>query len=104
MDHLRKLSAALGLVCLWSHAAHAIGPTYASDGDLAKYPIIVVAQWEKSPFKSHNQYDNDKILINEEITTRLNVRIRIEYPGTGRGTAICNSGHPTNKGAGKRPK
>lgn len=74
MDRLRKLTAAfLGLLCLGSHVAHAIGPTYASDRDLAKYPIIVVAKWEKSAFKAHNEYDKEKILVNEELYTRLNV-------------------------------
>ena len=29
-------------------------------------------------------------------------RIRIEHPGTGQGTAVCNPEHPDNKGAGKR--
>ena len=31
-------------------------------------------------------------------------RIRIEYPSSGRGTAICAPEHPTNKGAGLRSK
>jgi hypothetical protein len=31
-------------------------------------------------------------------------RIRVAYPGTGQGTAVCNPEHPKNKGAGKRAK
>jgi hypothetical protein len=33
----------------------AFGPSYISDKELAAYPIIVVARWEKAPFKSHNE-------------------------------------------------
>ena len=190
---LHSVAAFVSLTLLWTCEARAIAPRYASDDELATYPVIVIAKWDKAPAESHHQYQMDKdlgqvvttILPNEGIALdtivdedfliaepaerqlklsyfangnrqgvkawigTINVefgdgwkyervvkhieevwengnlkatgttvngvklgewnyfneqgdRIKIEYPGTGRGTAICNSGHPKNKGAGKR--
>ena len=38
-----------------------MAPAYIPDEELAKYPIIVVAKWEKATFKSHNRTEHQDI-------------------------------------------
>jgi hypothetical protein len=52
----------VGLFVSLTTTAHAIAPPYLSDEELADSPIIVVAQWEKAPFKSHIQYGQEERL------------------------------------------
>ncbi len=73
----RLFAAFFGLACLWTSEAHAIAPPYVSDEELAAYPIIVVAKWDKAPVRPHHHYGEDKDLgqtvIKIEAYTRLNV-------------------------------
>jgi hypothetical protein len=78
MRHSHKLAVALlGVLCLWTCEARAISPGYVSDDQLAKYPIIVVAKWDKAPIKSHDKYENHKdlgqVVVAVEAFTRLKV-------------------------------
>ncbi len=52
----RLFAAFFGLACLWTSEAHAIAPPYVSDEELAAYPIIVVAKWDKAPVRPHHHY------------------------------------------------
>lgn len=40
----------------------AIAPQHISDAELADYPIIVVAKWEKAPFTPHHKTRKDNVL------------------------------------------
>jgi hypothetical protein len=66
-------------VVAFLRASEALGiaPNYVSDQELAKYPIIVVAKWDKAPAKSHIQYGKDddlgEVVLKSEVYTRLNV-------------------------------
>lgn len=73
----RLVAAFFGLAFLWTCEAHAIAPPYVSDEELAAYPMIVVAKWDKAPVKPHHQYvdhkDFGQAVIKIEVYTRLNV-------------------------------
>jgi len=54
--------------------ASALAPPYVSDSELAQYPIIVVARWEKSPVTPHNKMDASRDCITIcEAHTKLRV-------------------------------
>ena len=69
--------AFIGVALLWEGEAQAIAPRYVADDELATYPIIVVAKWDKAPAKSHNKYAEDKdlgeVVLKSEVYTRLNI-------------------------------
>ena len=46
-------------LCLLTVHAFAIIPPYVSDDDLAQYPIIVVAHWDKSPLTPHHLIEGE---------------------------------------------
>lgn len=68
-----SLCLALALTC----RAFAMAPAYASDEQLAAYPIVVVAKRGKASATSHDQYRNDvrlgQILVKSEVYTSLNI-------------------------------
>src|SRR5262245_40441786 len=72
---LRLVAALLGLACLWMPEAHAIAPPYVADDELAAYPIVVVAKWDKAPVRPHHRYVGDKQegITKIEAYTRLNI-------------------------------
>jgi hypothetical protein len=54
----------------------AIAPAYVSDDELAKYPIVVVAQWKRGEFKPHHRYrreDNENVIVAVEAFTELEI-------------------------------
>jgi len=54
----------------------AIAPAYVSDDELAKYPIVVVAQWKRGEFKPHHCYrreDNENVIVAVEAFTELEI-------------------------------
>src|SRR2546422_11482936 len=51
----------------------AIAPAYVSDEALARYPVIVVAKWEKAEFKRHHRYEGTNMVTAIESFTELNV-------------------------------
>jgi HEAT repeat protein len=57
----------------WCGDATAIAPPHVSDVELAKYPIIVVAQWEKAPFVENNRHVSENAIDRIESYTRLKV-------------------------------
>jgi len=65
------------VVCLLPCASWGIAPAFISDGEIAKYPIIVVAKWDKAPFRSNAKYstnsDLGKVVTAYEAYTELNV-------------------------------
>ncbi len=63
----------VGLFALALLPAPFIPPPYVSDEELAKYPIIVVAEWDGSPL-----VDRDKVVGNVCEETETGVRIRIK--------------------------
>jgi len=53
---------------------NALAPPYISDQELARYPIIVVARWEKAPISAHNKFDESgKTIVICEAHTKLRV-------------------------------
>ncbi|RIK84717.1 MAG: hypothetical protein DCC68_00005 [Planctomycetota bacterium] len=58
--------------------------------------------WPNGNLKATGMTVNGKKLGEWNYFNEAGDRIRIEYPGTGRGTAICSPEHPENKGAGRR--
>jgi hypothetical protein len=65
------------LIVLTVTTAWGIAPRYLSDEELAQYPIIVVAQWNKADFKAHNRYEQregmGKVRVAVEAFTELQV-------------------------------
>ncbi len=53
-------TSAFAAMLLWTSLAQGMAPPYISDKELAGYPIIVVAKWEKAPFSSHHKYIDEK--------------------------------------------
>ncbi len=54
----------------------AIAPAYVSDAELAKHPIVVVAQWKRGDFKPHHRYrgeDNENVIVAVEAFTELEI-------------------------------
>ncbi len=51
---LSSVGLALVVPLLVAPSAHAIAPAYLSDRELASFPILVVARWEKAPFAAHH--------------------------------------------------
>lgn len=80
--------AGLCLALLWVGEARAIAPPHVSDAELAAYPIIVVAKWDKAPARAHNQYAKDRVgrvVLKSEVHTQLNILASIKgevAPGT----------------------
>lgn len=77
MNQANRFTTALVCVALlWSSEALALAPGYVSDEQLAKYPIIVVANWVRGPVTDHVKYRNDdpeESIIHREQYVRLNV-------------------------------
>lgn len=86
--HHRLHSVAFTFLCIsilaWAVTVWAIAPSYISDEELARYPIIVVAQWNKAEFKPHHR-KKDNVIENSEAFTDLEVLRVIKgdvQPGT----------------------
>jgi len=58
-----------------ANACRALGPNYISDEDLAKSSVIVVAKWEKAPWKDHVKYGGQGIVASEGFTTLHVLRV-----------------------------
>ncbi len=59
-------------------ALNALAPPYVSDAELARYPVIVVAKWDKTPWKPHYKYGKfedtgEKVIEKEEYFTELEI-------------------------------
>src|SRR5947208_2316874 len=71
-----ELCAAVTLLVITTNG-WAIAPPYITDEELARYPVIVVAKWEKVAFKPHHRYDGSKdgarVATAIESFTELNV-------------------------------
>jgi hypothetical protein len=62
------------LMLLLAGKVMAIAPPHVSDEQLASYPIVVVAKWERAPVTDHNQYSNGgQVCVNFESHTSLNI-------------------------------
>jgi hypothetical protein len=79
----------VGLLLSWTTTVRAIAPPYLSDEELADSPIIVVAQWENAPFKSHVQYDQNeqlgRVVKQSEAYTTLKVLRTVKGNGVSAG-------------------
>jgi hypothetical protein len=73
----RMMTISLCLALAQTCRVFAMAPPYVTDEELAAYPIIVVAKWDKAPAKSHNQYRDDdalgQVVVKSEVYTSLNV-------------------------------
>jgi hypothetical protein len=67
------ISALFVASLVWTSVARGIAPPYVSDEELASYPIIVVAKWERAPATEHHKYRSPGVVIKSEIYTRLNI-------------------------------
>ena len=72
MITIRFLTAFVVLALLATQDAWAIVPNYVSDDELAKYPVIVVAKWDKAPWVPHHKYQM-KGIVQIESYTRLKI-------------------------------
>ena len=78
---------------------------FGSDWKYAREVKHVEEFWKSGNLKATGKTVNGVKLDEWNYFNEQGDRIRVEYPGTGRGTAICNPDYPTNKGAGKpQPK
>ena len=72
----RMIIVFVGLTLLWTQEAHAIAPKYIRDDELAAYPIIVVATWDKASTVSHDKYRREsgvEVIVKNELYTKLNI-------------------------------
>jgi hypothetical protein len=71
---LTMMKPILKLLFLWltASSAHAIAPGYETDGDLAHYPYIVLAQWDKAAMRPH-ELIRGNVLEKFECFTELNI-------------------------------
>src|SRR5260221_7067110 len=64
-------------LCAVPRVSWAIAPAFISDEELARYPMIVVATWDKASFRAHYRYstnsDRGKVITSFESYTELNV-------------------------------
>jgi hypothetical protein len=72
MNTLLKIALFLGLTLRIAAGAVGMAPPYLTDAQLAKYPVIVIAKWEKAPFTPHFK-ENDSNIAMREIYTRLRI-------------------------------
>lgn len=72
MNTLLKLLFFLGLTCRMAAGAMAIAPPFLTDAQLSKFPVIVIAKWEKTPITQHFK-ENDSNIAMREIYTRLRI-------------------------------
>lgn len=82
-----------------------IGTIHVEIGTAWKYERkvkVIEETWENGNLKATGTTVNGVKVGEWNYFNEQGDRIRVEYPGTGRGTAICNPEHPENKGAGKR--
>ena len=75
MCRVYELVAAMFCVFGLTCEVLAIAPPYVSDEELAQYPVIVVAKWDKAPVTPHYQYrDATKTVVTKiEAYTRLKI-------------------------------
>ena len=75
MKHARAVALCLALLCAGN--AVAMAPGYLSDEELAGFPIIVVAQWERAGFEAHHEYEKREdfgtVLVTAETYTKLRI-------------------------------
>ncbi len=74
----RIVSLLLGMMLLPVCRSLAIAPPYVSDEQLAQYPVIVVAQWDKAKVVRHDRYIAWNAVDRIEAYTTLNVLRVIE--------------------------
>ena len=71
-------------LCAVPSVSWAIAPPSISDEELARYPIIVVAKWDKTSFRAHYRYSTNsergKVITAFESYTELNVLRVIKGP------------------------
>lgn len=62
--------------------AWALAPPYVSDAELAEFPVIVVARWNKADFTPRHRYrtddDGDRVVTKVESVTSLEVQRTIK--------------------------
>jgi hypothetical protein len=75
MHRIFGLAAILAVNILFCPAwVLAIAPNYVSDVELASYPIVVVARWEKAGFNRHAKHTEcGQGVLESEAYTRLNI-------------------------------
>jgi hypothetical protein len=67
---------AFGFLFVTDGKISAMAPAFVSDEDLAQYSVVVVAKWEKAPFRANHRYDErdqQKVVTAIESFTDLNV-------------------------------
>jgi len=60
-------------ILLLCSSTYAMGPAYVTDAELAQYPIIVIAKWDKAETKPHKLVKGD-VCEKFEVFTELNVQ------------------------------
>jgi len=77
---------------------HAIAPRIYSDEELAKFPIIVVGQWEKADFRSHiKESENEQ---GEAVVEQWETYTKLKIIRTLKGTGISPGEHELKIGFG----
>lgn len=71
------VAVVLGLSLLSAREVFASAPNYVSDPELAAYPIIVVAKWDKVPVTDHSQYYNNDPSSNTFVTTEYHTKLNV---------------------------
>jgi hypothetical protein len=73
------------VLCVFPSLSRGIAPAFVSDEELARYPIIVVAKWDKASFRPHHRSATDRtngeIITAIEAFTELNILRVIKGPG-----------------------
>jgi len=71
-------------LCAFPSLTWGIAPAFISDEELARYPIIVVAKWDKGPFRPHHRSARDsthgEVITAIESFTELNILRVIKGP------------------------
>jgi len=84
------------VMCAVPRMSWAIAPAFISDEELARYPIIVVAKWDKASFRAHYRYstnsDRGKVITAFESYTELNV-LRVIKGGIRPGVSTLKIGY-----------
>jgi hypothetical protein len=72
------------VVCVLPCVSWGMEPGFISDEELAQYPIVVVAKWDKAPFRAHQRYSTNnnlgQVVTAFEAYTELNVLRVIKGP------------------------
>jgi hypothetical protein len=71
-----QMAALAALGAAWAGTAQAVAPRYLSDEELARFPIVVVAKWEKAPFTPHHksvEKEGCEVIVAVEAFTELRV-------------------------------